>query len=517
MIEGAVGSIDSFDRKISEGRNRIDTAGAEEDKPRAVLFAEFQHVDGAEKIMLHELPTAGFTINTSQHARVGGGIDHKIDRGKGFEVALTTKVAVEELDATLFEVGTIGFTAGANEIIEPEDLQIRLAVLEIAGQGATYESANAGDENFHCAQKNSRSKQTEGEFPCGRLIGRLALLPSFDDLADGVFERLSDVPRWIVGPHLAQVGIVADVVASSIVIEVSVNLSFAGEFFRDLECFENGGAVGLAATEVINFASAWILDEGCHETSDVERVNVIAHLFALVAEDLVFAAFEVAFNEVGKESMEFDAGVIGAGEAAAAQGTGGEVKIASVFLHHDIGGDFGSPEQRMFGLVDGKGLGDAMLVGGIGIIPACFELGERDVIGGVTIDLVGAHVDEGRFGAGLAGGFEQIERADGVGVEIVEGNGRSTVMGRLGCSVDDDGWLDLLDQGQHALPVANIDFMVHKAGQVTLEALLVPAGISLGAEKDGTLIVIHTMDGVAQLREMTANFGADKTRRTGDE
>lgn len=75
--------------------------------------------------------------------------------------------------------------------------------------------------------------------------------------------------------------------------------------------------------------------------------------------------------------------------------------------------------------------------------PACFEFLECDGIVSGAVNLVRAHVDERRFGAGLAGGFEGIEGADGVGVEIVEGDRGGAVVRRLGGSVDGDVGLDL--------------------------------------------------------------------------
>ena len=97
----------------------------------------------------------------------------------------------------------------------------------------------------------------------------------------------------------------------------------------------------------------------------------------------------------------------------------------------------------MLGLVDGEVFGDAIGVGGIGVVPAGFEFGEGDGVGPVAIDLVGGHVDEGRLRAGLAGGFEQVEGADGVGVEVVEGDGGGAVVGGLGGGVDDGVGLEV--------------------------------------------------------------------------
>ena len=59
--------------------------------------------------------------------------------------------------------------------------------------------------------------------------------------------------------------------------------------------------------------------------------------------------------------MEFDAVVVGAGEAAAAQAAGGHVEIPAIFLNHDVGSDFGGAEERVLGLIDGESLGDAVL------------------------------------------------------------------------------------------------------------------------------------------------------------
>jgi hypothetical protein len=55
-------------------------------------------------------------------------------------------------------------------------------------------------------------------------------------------------------------------------------------------------------------------------------VDVVAHLLALVAENLVFAALEVALHEVAEEAVQLDAAVVGAGEAAAAQAQVGRPK-----------------------------------------------------------------------------------------------------------------------------------------------------------------------------------------------
>ena len=99
-------------------------------------------------------------------------------------------------------------------------------------------------------------------------------------------------------------------------------------------------------------------------------MDVVAHLLALVAEDLVFAAFEVALHQVAEKAVQLDAGVVRAGQAAAAQAAGRHAEVAAVFLHHHVGGDLGGAEERVLGLVDGEALGNAVRELRVGVVPA---------------------------------------------------------------------------------------------------------------------------------------------------
>ena len=74
-------------------------------------------------------------------------------------------------------------------------------------------------------------------------------------------------------------------------------------------------------------------------------VNVVADLFAFVTKDLVFPAFEVALDEVGKETVQLDTGVVGPGEATTTQTTGRHAKVATVFLNHDISSHLGGSKE----------------------------------------------------------------------------------------------------------------------------------------------------------------------------
>ena len=92
-------------------------------------------------------------------------------------------------------------------------------------------------------------------------------------------------------------------------------MGLTGEPFRDFERFEDGGAVGLAATEVVNLASLRCGHKRGHETGDVEGVDIIANLFTLVSKDLILPSFQVAFDEIGQKAVQLDAGMVRTGEA----------------------------------------------------------------------------------------------------------------------------------------------------------------------------------------------------------
>ena len=59
----------------------------------------------------------------------------------------------------------------------------------------------------------------------------------------------------------------------------------------------------------------------------------------------------------------------------------------------------------------------------------------------------------------MAGSFEQVHGADGIGVEVIEGDGGAVVRGLRG-GVDDGIGAQALQQGGHAGTVADVQFVV---------------------------------------------------------
>ena len=91
----------------------------------------------------------------------------------------------------------------------------------------------------------------------------------------------------------------------------------------------------------------------------------------------------------------------------------------------------------MLRAVDAEVLADAREILRPGVFPAGFQFVEFQLVGGVAVDLVGRHVDERRFRHVAPHAFQQVERAHGVHVEIVERPRGRQVVARLGRGVDD--------------------------------------------------------------------------------
>ena len=68
-------------------------------------------------------------------------------------------------------------------------------------------------------------------------------------------------------------------------------------------------------------------------------VDIVADLFALIAEDGVGPASDYTFYQVAEKAVQFGGGMRGAGQAAAAEGGGFESEVTAVFLDQDIASD----------------------------------------------------------------------------------------------------------------------------------------------------------------------------------
>ena len=119
--------------------------------------------------------------------------------------------------------------------------------------------------------------------------------------------------------------------------------------------------------------------------------------------------------------------------------------------------------------------------------PSGFTLFERESIGRIAVDLVGAAEDEDRIGAMPARGLKQDKRAVGIDAEIRQRFARRPVMRGLRGGVNDDRYVaaiageDLLDGAR----LADIGFDMSVEGQILLELLPGPTGAGVWPKKSG--------------------------------
>ena len=117
----------------------------------------------------------------------------------------------------------------------------------------------------------------------------------------------------------------------------------------------------------------------------------------------------------------------------------------------------------------------------------------------------------GDFDAKLPRGLQQIQCADSVRVEIVEWNGSGPVMARVRGGMNNDSGANFFYQVKNPCPVANVQFMVNKAGRGCLQTLLIPARVALRPKKHRALVIIRAVDLITKLtRKIHANFRANQ-------
>ena len=82
---------------------------------------------------------------------------------------------------------------------------------------------------------------------------------------------------------------------------------------------------------------------------------------------------------------------------------------------------------------------------------------------------------KGTLRTGPPGGFEQVERADSVDIEIVEGSGGSKVVAGLCGGVDNGGRLELGDELQDFFTVADIQLVMFEVLKIFFPPYLLSA------------------------------------------
>ena len=161
--------------------------------------------------------------------------------------------------------------------------------------------------------------------------------------------------------------------------------------------------------------------------------------------------------------------------------------------------------------VDPAGLVDSVLVRRVGVVPPGLELDERQLVRHVAVDLVRREESERRLRARAACRLEQVQRADRIHIEVVEGPRRRKVVRGLCRRVDDEVRLELVYEPQHRPAVADVHVVMLEAASVAAKALQVPRRVPVLAEEIAAHVVVDSVDRPAALVEERNGFGADQT------
>ena len=108
-------------------------------------------------------------------------------------------------------------------------------------------------------------------------------------------------------------------------------------------------------------------------------------------------------------------------------------------------------------------------------------------------------------------GFEQIQRGQRIGLEVVEGDGRRPIVRRLGRGMDDEAGPNRADDIRDRLPIAHVNRVMVKVVERTLKPLLIPTRVPRRSEEHRPLVVVDPVHTTAARREERADRGADET------
>jgi len=125
-------------------------------------------------------------------------------------------------------------------------------------------------------------------------------------------------------------------------------------------------------------------------------------------------------------------------------------------------------------------------------------------------------VAEDGVGSVESAGFEHVECADGVDIEVVEWSFGGEVVTGLGGGVDDDVELLAFHDRHYGGAVADVECLMAEVFAGAFEALAVPGGVAFGAEEVGSHVVVDAQDAEAHLIEEDDGFRTDETTAASD-
>src|SRR5207248_11108772 len=204
--------------------------------------------------------------------------------------------------------------------------------------------------------------------------GSLVVLNRAKDLLQNFAQPEAKFPLRIMRlkfPHIADP---PDVIADAIALLVMPGEFAAADFFTKRNRFQHRAIAKAPTAHVIDFRYARLINEGSKRFHQIEAMNVIAHLFALVTEDAIGPADDATLHQVSEKPVQLSASVSWAGQTAAAKTRRRHSEIAAILLQQNICRDFRGPKKGMLGRIDAHGLGNPRFVFVTGLdLPARFE------------------------------------------------------------------------------------------------------------------------------------------------
>ena len=98
--------------------------------------------------MFDELARTGPSVHSGEHARIRGRVHNPIAGRKPIDIAGGPSVGVENADSEPLEPFPVRFAARPDEIVETEDLMPGSGLRQGAGDRASREAANPGNQDF---------------------------------------------------------------------------------------------------------------------------------------------------------------------------------------------------------------------------------------------------------------------------------------------------------------------------------------------------------------------------------
>ncbi len=87
-----------------------------------MLPAIFEHIPQGCQVMFEKLATAAMAGQPRQNAGIGRRVDHPVALRKACEIARGPQIAMRKFDAQPPQTQPIGFRAGADQIVDANDV-----------------------------------------------------------------------------------------------------------------------------------------------------------------------------------------------------------------------------------------------------------------------------------------------------------------------------------------------------------------------------------------------------------